>query len=371
MKARRVRSNRIVFTLNNYTEEEVQGIVSKCQEFYSNNCLDFAIVGKEVAPTTNTPHLQGFINLKTSFLKAKCGTPTKWRSLIPALGRSHMENAYGSDHQSEDYCSKEGDILIRLGTPSMKEVDLGQQLLNCETMEEVEQLDALNSIRYRFQMEKILQSKWMLSLTKPQKTVDTLLRWQVQVIEALLNQNNRAITWVTDPVGASGKTTLRDFLNFHLGDDLFWTTGGKNSDVVFSMLQRKKLFKYVIFDYPRKVTPQFYNWSLFEDFKNGDIVSGKYESAVLKFPSIKILVLGNHCLDDVRGNLTYDRWDVHHLSEQTDRTTLFDAKSELAGTVIYPQTPDEERVESILQMLCPFCEKTFLLCECQINLLGS
>jgi len=47
------------WTLNNYTEEEVKFI----QESVNNPKLgiQFIIFGKEIAPTTGTPHLQGYL----------------------------------------------------------------------------------------------------------------------------------------------------------------------------------------------------------------------------------------------------------------------------------------------------------------------
>lgn len=49
----------MVLDLNNYSEEEVQNI----QDSVKNEKLGikFLIFGKEVAPTTGTPHLQGYL----------------------------------------------------------------------------------------------------------------------------------------------------------------------------------------------------------------------------------------------------------------------------------------------------------------------
>ncbi len=48
---------RWIFTLNNYTDVEVDGL-KKEKVFFS-----FLLFGKEVAPTTGTPHLQGYFEL--------------------------------------------------------------------------------------------------------------------------------------------------------------------------------------------------------------------------------------------------------------------------------------------------------------------
>lgn len=53
---RALRSYAWCFTLNNYTDEEIRRLESlECERL---------VVGKEVAPTTGTPHLQGYIRFK-------------------------------------------------------------------------------------------------------------------------------------------------------------------------------------------------------------------------------------------------------------------------------------------------------------------
>ena len=53
-----LRGRRWCFTLNNYTDEDLQqlrGVVpSKCR---------YIVFGREVAPETETPHLQGYLEL--------------------------------------------------------------------------------------------------------------------------------------------------------------------------------------------------------------------------------------------------------------------------------------------------------------------
>ncbi len=50
-------SRRYIFTLNNYTEEDVK-ILMEEKVFFS-----YLLFGKEIAPTTGTPHLQGYFEL--------------------------------------------------------------------------------------------------------------------------------------------------------------------------------------------------------------------------------------------------------------------------------------------------------------------
>lgn len=94
---------RFVFTLNNYVEEDV----IKCKLFINTYCK-YGIFGKEVAPTTETIHLQGFCNLHK---------PMRFSTIKKHLNnRIHLEKANGSDDQNQAYCSKAGDVFEK-GTP--------------------------------------------------------------------------------------------------------------------------------------------------------------------------------------------------------------------------------------------------------------
>lgn len=85
---------RICFTLNNYSEDDETRIQSNVELY------QYAIYGREEAPTTGTRHLQGFINFKRreSFNRIK-----------DIIGQNaHIELARGSDQQNKTYCSKDG-----------------------------------------------------------------------------------------------------------------------------------------------------------------------------------------------------------------------------------------------------------------------
>ncbi|AXL65883.1 replication-associated protein [Arboreal ant associated circular virus 1] len=94
---------RFVFTLNNYSEEDVTKI-----KLFINTYCKYGIFGKELAPTTNTPHLQGFCNLEK---------PMRFNTVKKHFNNAvHIEKAMGTDEQNQKYCSKSGDIFEK-GTP--------------------------------------------------------------------------------------------------------------------------------------------------------------------------------------------------------------------------------------------------------------
>lgn len=103
-------SNSWCFTLNNYTEDDLKFLSSK---FSEESEKYFFIYGKEVAPTSGTPHLQGYIKSKR---KDKNGKPQKWRPFteFAAIKRAHWSRAKGTMQQNYIYCSKEGDFKTNI-----------------------------------------------------------------------------------------------------------------------------------------------------------------------------------------------------------------------------------------------------------------
>ncbi|UMM62403.1 putative rep [Circovirus gyurgyalag] len=93
------------FTLNNYTEEDLEKIKTYLTP---DNCV-YAIVGKEKGEN-GTPHLQGFVNLKTKKRLSQIKNDIS--------GRAHFEPSKGTDMDNKTYCSKEGDVYLAIGEPS-------------------------------------------------------------------------------------------------------------------------------------------------------------------------------------------------------------------------------------------------------------
>lgn len=89
---------RFCFTWNNYTSEDYE----RACEFIKSNCK-YGIIGKEIAPSTGTAHLQGFCNLQK---------PMRFNTIKKRLNNGiHIEKANGSDEDNQKYCSKTGEFF--------------------------------------------------------------------------------------------------------------------------------------------------------------------------------------------------------------------------------------------------------------------
>lgn len=89
-----------VITLNNYSQEEYDSIVKEMKEA----CCYF-IIGKEKAPSSLTPHLQGFFQLK------KKQSLKRVKQQFSARAHFEKRSRNSTPLQASDYCKKDGDFL--------------------------------------------------------------------------------------------------------------------------------------------------------------------------------------------------------------------------------------------------------------------
>jgi len=97
------------WTLNNYTPDQE----SKLDQL---SCV-YIVYGREVAPTTGTKHLQGYVRFKH---------PKTMSAALKALpGMPHIEIKKGSCQQAIDYSKKDGDVYER-GEPPKSQDEKGE-----------------------------------------------------------------------------------------------------------------------------------------------------------------------------------------------------------------------------------------------------
>lgn len=99
-----IRNRGWCFRLAHYTDDDILEMYNlTIPNHQAKVPFTYLIVGKEVCPTTGTPHLQGYIHFvnKKSF------------DQVVAMydARMHWEAAKGSCQQNKTYCSKEGDFF--------------------------------------------------------------------------------------------------------------------------------------------------------------------------------------------------------------------------------------------------------------------
>lgn len=82
-------------TLNNPGEVEIANFIAQRPN------VNYYILGREAAPTTNTPHLQCYISFKAK--KTLASIKKIWPT-------AHFEIMRGTPQEAADYCKKDGDF---------------------------------------------------------------------------------------------------------------------------------------------------------------------------------------------------------------------------------------------------------------------
>lgn len=317
VKKQSVRSNRVCFTLNFKGAttwdakccEEVQASLSA---FHQAGKLRFAIVGKEVAPNTGTPHLQGYIGLLPTALPASQGTVGAWKTLFPFLARAHLETAHGTDSQNKEYCSKTGEILCELGAPQVK-----RTLAEFSTLPLLEQLseDPEMALKSRFQLDSISKKLKLSTLMEKVEArhralfvAPPLRSWQQALLSRLSTQDARQIFFVVDAAGGIGKSHLARYMSLSEPYKAAILEVGKKGDLALAFcthfLEHEN--EYTVFDMTRCFGEETWPFGMMEALKNGSFLQPKYESVVFKCYPQKIVVFCNK--DPEMNKLSYDRY---------------------------------------------------------------
>lgn len=100
-------------TWNNYTGESVD----VCRRTLKD--VEYGCFGLEVAPTTGTPHIQGYFRFKN---------PISWDKFRKKFLGASIFVARGDDFQNRVYCSKEGNFTEE-GIPAKKQQGARQDLI--------------------------------------------------------------------------------------------------------------------------------------------------------------------------------------------------------------------------------------------------
>lgn len=100
------KSRGFTFTINNYTENQADTLKQHLLDSFN---IRYMIAGKEIAPTTGTKHIQGFLFTNN---------PVNQSAVIKKLKQfnsPHIEIAKGTPLQNKNYCSKENNLLFEYG----------------------------------------------------------------------------------------------------------------------------------------------------------------------------------------------------------------------------------------------------------------
>lgn len=292
-------SDQWVFTLNNYTEDDVTRL-SQMVTMKTRGGVRYIVFGKEVGEN-GTRHLQGTV----VFHKKK--TLANVRRIVSPRG--HFEVCM-SLVDSIKYCKKDGD-WCEDGTLKQK----GKRT-DLDDFKEAVKQGMKDPKQLREEFSEICAQyprfvKEYLDDQKPQEKVEAhpLREWQQTLYNKLiLPPDKRTIEFVVDITGNQGKSWFaRYYTDIH--DNAQIIIPGKKADMAYVVDESMKVF---FFDCPRCKNGDFIQYDFLEELKNGYIFSPKYESKVKKLKTPHVVVLMNEHPDMTK--LSVDRYSIITLN---------------------------------------------------------
>lgn len=293
MPATGPRAKHWCFTLNNYTEADVERLKAL-------DCVDYLIAGKEVG-ASGTPHLQGYVCFQSR---------KRLNQAVQILGQAHF-SITRMIQQSIDYCKKDGDFF-EVGTPPSGS---GQR---CD-IEEFKQSvrDGMTSMRDLREAHSDVCAKYprfvkeYLSDNREKVVVEAfpLYDWQSE-LNAYLNRepDKREIVFVVDYVGNKGKSWFaRYYCDNHESATIILP--GKKADMAYVVDDSCRTF---FIDAPRSKQGEYIQYDFLEELKNGFVFSSKYESAIKRFKTPHVVVLMNE--EPSPDKLSADRYKIIRLT---------------------------------------------------------
>lgn len=288
-----VQCRRWCFTLANYTDAEVETL--KASESFS-----YLVFGKEVAPSTGLPHLQGYLELpKKKSLGGVKGL------LFP---RVHLEIAKGTFLENKTYCSKGGDVFEK-GSPIDESSNPWESARAAALAGKLDEIPAGMYIRNKRAFDQIAQEGVWKRASASRARIELVLRpWEVEIIDVLKGPvDDRKIYFVVDVAGGAGKSTFCRYVVQEFGSGVLHLKPAKGSDLAFILSEVPTI---LLLDCPRSNDVKI-PWDFIEAVKDGHVVSTKYAGLVKDFPPPHVIIFTNQLgvFKDVGGSylLSEDR----------------------------------------------------------------
>lgn len=277
-------NRRWLFTLNNYTEEDLEHFKSL------SDVVTYVIWGKEVGEN-GTPHLQGYLELKTR--RRMNGV----KELL--CERVHLEIARGTQEENKKYCSKQDTEFYERGEPirdgGSYQVQRWEAARQAAKEGKVDEIPADIYLRYKRTFDELAKESLRarrIEIVKSKRRKFDLYPWQEEVMKLIATEpDDRKVYFYVDENGGCGKST---FARRILDDPSIWSINPmKEENLAYRMLQRAVMPRTVIVDIPRATPDYKMPWDFIENLKCGSCESGKYEGAEEVFDIPHVLVFTN------------------------------------------------------------------------------
>jgi len=290
------------FTIPNYTDEVLLHLQLL---FEGDPRFAYAVVGREVAPTTGTPHLQGYVRLRSRI---------RFASLRALLPQCHLSRARGTPQQNFDYCSKDGNFDEWGTRPAVSQgrrtdfEEFRDWLRGLDHQpSDLELIDEFPSLygRYRSALRDMAQQ----ICPRPELRDGVLRPWQAALLGDLAGEpDDRTVRFFVDPDGGSGKSWFCGYV-FSRIEHVQLLGPGKRDDLAHIVDVRSRVF---LINVPRGGA-EFLNYGFLEMLKDRMVLSPKYASQMKILLAVPhVVVFMNEPPDETK--MTADRYVIEYLS---------------------------------------------------------
>lgn len=291
---------RFIFTINNY-EEYPPRLPTGCE---------YLVCQKEVAPTTGTPHIQGYCELQNNM------NLSTLKKLSPDWNKAYIAPARGTAEENTTYCTKEGGTdSFQHGEPKPGQGSRSDLRELCRYVQEG--THDLRDVVDKYPVAFLLHGRHLQALVqmyyKPPRpsSIDespTWKPWQAEVL-AILDQpvHPRHVHFIVDRPGNQGKTYLCRWLAHYRNAYL---TGPGRLDYIYVNYANQSI---VLFDCPKKPdgTLPLVPYAAIEQFKNGVIPATLYGKPGYMCDPAHVLVFVNFEIDMMA--LSLDRYVFKYI----------------------------------------------------------
>lgn len=293
------RGRQFCFTKNNPTAHDLQTI----RDILNGPGITYAVFGQEIAPTTGTRHLQGYVVFND---RKRIGSV---RQLLPG---AHVEVTRGTPQQAADYCKKDGDFsefgefaaIPFQGKRS--DIERFKVWLQEQTVYPDDATIALNFTDLYIRYPRVVDLRNLLFPTPRLEGADYRDGWQSELAQELEEapDDDRKIIFCVDPDGGAGKSWFcRKY--FTDNSDVQLLSVGKRDDLAHAVDITKRVF---LFNIPRE-NMQYLQYGFLESLKDRVLFSPKYKSGTkVLLHKPHVIVFSNEFPED--GKLTPDRVEV-------------------------------------------------------------
>jgi hypothetical protein len=283
------------FTLNNYTQANVDFIVDNASFF------DYVIFGREIGDS-GTPHLQGFVSFPQRVRRPFC---------IEKIGQAHFTVARNIDN-SIQYCKKDGDFIevgvrpASSGSRNDLEAFKNAVVGGCHDMKKLRADFSDVCAKY----PKFVQDFVHDYSSKKIVVCHPLKPWQSALYDSLKQApDDRSIFFIVDNVGNAGKSWFAHYYSF-LNDNAQVLLPGKKADMSYAL---DSTIRVLFIDAPRSKQGEYLQYDFLEDVKNGYVFCSKYESRVKQLQSCHVVVMMNEEPD--MNKLSKDRYVIRRVHQ--------------------------------------------------------